>query len=315
MNKSAGPAHVVGVYRMLYGSDFVGESLESVYDHCDEIFCFVTREIFGGRRSVRYAGRDVYVPHDIDGLTDAIDLWRATNDRDRKVRIVENPFGGMLGGLVSRLVNDVVLPETGATHVLFVEPDEVWRADRIERLMDCARQRWDEGFVDEEFMTACDLFWRTPLFCTTRHNPYAALRSLAPGGEMGETAEALAEKGGGVRRVERPFIRAHNFGYAASERTVFWKHMAALSFSRDLGLDSPPREGWFEDVWRAWDWETNRREDLCPSEGYERNFPPAQPYPEAELPAPIRRRLRERPLAEWGARRGAPRAGITQGAA
>jgi hypothetical protein len=107
------------------------------------------------------------------------------------------------------------------------------------------------------------------------------------------------EEGRGVVRSETG-LRVHNFGFAASERTVFWKHITALSFSRDGRLDCPPREEWFEDVWRAWDWETNRREDLCPSIGHELAFPPAVEYPFEGLPAPMKRRIVESPLPEWG---------------
>lgn len=71
---------------------------------------------------------------------------------------------------------------------------------------------------------------------------------------------------------------------------------------RDLNLDSAPREEWFEDVWRPWDWDANRRTDLCPSKGYEYEFPPAELYPEQDLPAMVRKRMAEAPLPEWKGR-------------
>ncbi len=105
------------------------------------------------------------------------------------------------------------------------------------------------------------------------------LRALKGRKQIGLTGHALmSATGKDVTRCDTG-IRVHNFGFAASARTIFWKHLTALSFSRDLKLDCPPREEWFEDVWRPWNWHTNRRTDLCPSIGHEHAFPPAQEYP------------------------------------
>jgi hypothetical protein len=284
----------VAIYRLLYGSDFIRESLASVYDHVEQIICFVTHEVFGGRRVVKYFGRDVYFPHDIDGLTASIERWRAEHDHAGKVHILANPYGAELKGQVGRMVNELVLPRFDCSHLLFVEADEVWRADRLSHLMDVASRR-----DADEFMGTCKLFWRSPRFVSTRTNPYCVLRALKGRRQIGITGHALAETDPGLVRLADPGVVLHNFGYAASERTVFWKHLTGLSFSRDARLDSAPREDWFEASWRAWNWTTNRRTDLCPSVGHEGAFAPAAEYPFEDLPEEMQRRVREAPLAEW----------------
>jgi hypothetical protein len=284
----------VAIYRLLYGSDFIGESLASIYDSVDHILCFVTHEVFGGRKVVNYFGHDLYLPHDIDGLTDAIRRWKSRHDYANKVQIVSNRFGADLKGQVGKMVNTLVLPHFNCTHLLFVEADEVWHADSLANLMSLAA-RTDA----DEVLTGCHLFWRSPRFVSTRTNPYCVLRALKGKTSIGVTGHALAEVDPNLKRVSDPGVFVHNFGYAASARTVFWKHITGLSFSRDARLDSVPREDWFEKSWRAWNWAANRRTDHCPSAGYEGAFPAAVEYPFENLPAPIQRRIRENPLPEW----------------
>jgi hypothetical protein len=299
----------VAIYRLLYGSDFIAESLASVYPHVEKILCFVTREVFGGRKVVKYFGHDVYFPHDIDGLRDAILAWKRANDHDDKVEIVDNPFGAELKGQVTRMVNEVVLPRHECSHLLFVEADEVWHEQSITHLLRLAATS-----DADEFMGRCHLFWRSPRFVSTRTNPYCVMRALKGKRGIGVTGHALAELDPGLLRVADPGVVIHNFGYAASERTVFWKHLTGLSFSRDARLDSVPREDWFETSWRTWNWETNRRTDLCPSVGYPDAFAPAEEYAFGGLPRVMQERVRRAPLAEWArAERGPVKA--VQGAA
>lgn len=285
----------VAIYRLLYGSDFIGESLASIYPHCEQILCFIGHEMFGGRRIINYFGHDVYLPHDIDGLADAINAWKAANDTDNKVRIIRNPYATLLKGQLQAMINNEVIPCYDPTHVLFVESDEVWHENTIKTLFEVARQT----DADEIMAAACHLFWRSYRYCSTRTNPYAVMRALKGRKTIGLTGHALGSVEPDVRRCHDDRLKIHNFGFAASERTIFWKHMTALSFSRDVKLDSPPREEWFEDVWRPWNGVTNRRKDLCPSIGYEDAFAPAEDYPFEELPALMQQRINASPLPDW----------------
>ncbi len=285
----------VAIYRLLYGSDFIGESLASIYPHCEQILCFVGHEMFGGRRIINYFGHDVYLPHDIDGLTDAINAWKAQNDPDNKVRVLPNPYATLLKGQLQAMVNNEVIPRYDPTHVLMVESDEVWHQDTIRTLFEVAQN----SDADEIMASACHLFWRSYKYCSTRTNPYAVMRALKGRKQIGLTGHALTSAGNDVKRHRDDRLKIHNFGFAAAERTIFWKHMTALSFSRDVKLDSPPREEWFEEVWRPWNGVSNRRTDLCPSIGYEDAFAPAQDYPFEMLPALMQQRIKTNPLPDW----------------
>lgn len=285
----------VAVYRLLYGSDFIGESLSSIYSHCDRVLCFVGHEMFGGRRTIRYFGRDVYLPHDIDGVTRAINEWKERHDTENKVRVLPNPHATLLKGQLQAMINSEVIPRYDPTHVLFVECDEVWHEDTIKVLFDIARTT----DADEIMASACHLFWRSYKYCSTRTNPYAVMRALKGRKSIGMTGHALGGVGENLKRHEDDRLKIHNFGYAASERTLFWKHLTGLSFGRDLKLDSPSREEWFEEVWRPWNGVTNRRTDLCPSVGYTDAFAPARDFPFEQLPSLMKERILANPLPEW----------------
>lgn len=284
----------VAIYRLLYGSDFIGESLSSIYNHVDKILCFVGHEMFGGQRIINYFGHDVYLPHDIDGLTHAINNWKKHNDPADKVKVLFNPYATLLKGQLQRMVNDEVIPRyPDTTHILFVESDEVWHEDTLPQLFKAATTS-----DADEFLAQPLLFWRTPSYVSARFNPYCVLRALKGRKQIGLTGHALMSAGNDVKKLDTG-LKVHNFGFAAGERTIFWKHLTALSFSRDLKLDSPPREEWFEGVWRPWNWHTNRRTDLCPSIGYETAFPAATEYPADQLPRIMRERIESSPLACW----------------
>ena len=232
------------IYRTLYGSDFLAESLAAVYPYCDNILCLISRDIFGGRRMVRYFGKDIYIPHDIDGVESAILAWKSKFDRDNKIDIIPNPYAAKLHGQMQSIVNDLVIPRYDPTHVFLVEPDEVWHESAIDTLFEIARTT----DADEIMAAACHLFWRSYRYCSTRSNPFCLIRALKGAKAIGPTGHALMSARGAdasLKRLCDGRLKVHNFGYAASERTVFWKHIASLSFSRDLNLDSPPREDWF----------------------------------------------------------------------
>jgi len=287
-------ASVVGIYRLLYGCDFIADSIASVYDACEAVLCFVGRRPFGGRDRVRYFGHEVYFPHDIDGVRKEIERWKARHDHAGKVRVIDNPLDHVLNNQVGQLVDRYVLPDYACTHVLQVEGDEVWRPDALAAVLEAM-----ESCDADELLASNELFWRSPRFASRRENPYAVARRVPASGGIGPTGHALMSARDDLVRLRPPGVVVHNFGYASSARTMFYKHLAALSFSRDLGLDSAPREDWFESVWLAWNWWSNRREDLCPSAGYPRAFAPAREYPIDDLPASIGRRLLEDPLPEW----------------
>ncbi|MGD9688661.1 MAG: hypothetical protein AB7K52_03130 [Phycisphaerales bacterium] len=285
---------IVAIVRVLYGSDFAAESVASVYDHVDAVLCVISRRVFGGSTAVRYFGHEVVFPHDFDGVEIALRRFKAEHDHAGKVTIIDNPFDAELVGQMRHITNQLVIPRyPGATHVLLLEPDEVYHEDVIGRLVEMAA---DERI--DEWMVSPHLFWRTWRCASTRDNPYVVLRAIKGRTDIGPTSHALLSLEKGVRRVDTG-LRFHNFGYAASARTVFWKHLASLSFSRDLNLDSPPREEWFEEVWQPWNMVINPRPDLCPSKGYETAFPAVRPYPFEELPDSMQRRILERPLVEW----------------
>lgn len=305
-------AKVVAVYRLLYGSDFIGESLGSIYDACDVILCFVGRRPFGGLPSVRYFGHEIYFPHDVDGVSDAIRGWAREHDPAGKVRIIENPYAAVLKNQLGRLVDEFVLPEYDCTHVLQVEGDEVWRSDALAALMNAI-----EDDAADEILSTNDLFWRSPRFVSRRNNPYAVVRAIRTqdrlAGTIGPTGHALMSVRDDLTRIAPAGVRVHNFGYCSSERTMFWKHLAGLSFSRDLRWDSVPREEWFEQVWKPWNWHSNRRTDLCPSVGYPTAFAAAEPFPVDDLPEQIRQRVLHAPLPEWLAAECEPDAVLTAG--
>lgn len=268
--------NVVAFYRILYGQDFLADSIRSVLAHpaVSQVVLFMARKPFGGAEHVNYFGRRVYFPERIDNVRDVADtmareyfLNYGTYQHSEqthpalRLRLVESPFGEILPGQGRVMLEWIKERYPAATHAMMVEPDEVWRRDCLDRLLATAGDQVECG-------AHVRLYWRSPRFMTRRTEPITVLRRLdVPVQDTGfhlSSGMPIHPEGG---------VEVHNYGYAASARTVFWKHLCALSFSRDKGIDSAPRENWFENDWLPWSFSHNRHGRLCPSVGAEGHWP------------------------------------------
>jgi len=52
----------VAFYRVLYGLDFLRESIESIYPHVDRIIVFHTNRVWGDCATVQFEGKEVIFP-------------------------------------------------------------------------------------------------------------------------------------------------------------------------------------------------------------------------------------------------------------
>ena len=63
---------IYAIYRLLYGEDFIKESIESILDHVDKIFIFWSKYPFYKVRYVNYLGEDIKFPKKWDNSLEII---------------------------------------------------------------------------------------------------------------------------------------------------------------------------------------------------------------------------------------------------
>jgi len=235
------------VYRVLYGEDFIEESIRSVLDSVDKVYVFWTDKVWGGCTEVVYNGETIQFPKKFDA---SIEIVKSINSN--KISLIENYQPTPLNQY-THLVNDYVKAES----VLLVEPDQVMNnAEEAFELFEavnvrCAAVPQIEYWKTREYRipdrNRCGpIFWKPPL------------PSTAPNG-LPTTGKVSYLKSG-----------AHNYGFCVSEKVMYWKHLTAIAFSSVID-DSIPREDWYEEVWKKWVPEMENLE-------ISKHFPSAIPY-------------------------------------
>lgn len=264
-------AERVAVYRVLYGEDFIQESIKSVLPHVDQVYVIKAEKPWGGTSGVLYKGSWVSWPEPFDNTREKI-----LDMREPRVGII-NDYWPTPKGQLTHIVNDLILPRVLPETVVFIEPDHVFSEEQATR----AFEAWDHS-EDKQVSTRQVEHWKTPLFCVPeRPNRTSVVFHRLLGRPMGETGFNGASEG-----IARLPAYVNNLGFCISERAMYWKHLTALAFGRIIG-DSPPNEDWYQEKWLTWDKETNNS-NLEISLGYEWTIPRAIPCDQSLIPESIK---------------------------
>lgn len=267
------------VYRCLYGEDFIQESINSISPYVDKVFVFWTNKVWGNATKCTYKGKEIIFPDKFDSVVNKIKAIK----NDKIVLIEQNP---QLMGLRSEpwnmftlIVNNYLLKKYPKPDmIIFPEVDHVFKDDQLKGAL------WE--FKSNNFKVAkvrqVEL-WRTPKYRIPE-------RSYRTGTVFWNFKNMdflpRTHAGGEVPGIPVLNNHVHNFGFAVSEKIMFWKHMTAIAFSKTIG-DSVPNEKWYDDVWRTWDYNNNNK-NLEISKGCESMISHAFPYEPTHLPKSIR---------------------------
>ena len=244
---------ILVVYRILYGTDFLERSMRSVYDGADKIFVGYSSEPWS--RPVNFPNiRDIeQSPPDV--IENHFDLSKG------KITIFSHQLNtpkGEFNFLYNEAVNSLEKPEI----VVFMEPDMVW-APRVFK-------SFVEEAQDKSYLFAPQIeLWKTYDWRIRQRDRFgpAAYKGLIPELGFGQFTQppqdSILSKAG-----------CYNFGFCLNEKTMLYKHKAALDFSAKIG-DSVPSETWYKDKWLNW---TPNTIDLEPSVNHTHLIRQAIPY-------------------------------------
>lgn len=265
------------VYRCLYGEDFIQPSINSIKDVADKIFVFWDNKPWGDIDSCTYLGKRVIFPEKFDNIIDKIKELG-----NPKVILKHDHVYNNLNQF-THFVNDLVLPYYECPDLILVmEIDHVFRQDQLSNTL---KEMIEKGYVNAS--TRQVEVWknfkhRVP---EREYRTGAVLWNMNKIDRLPETFRQAESKD-----IQRLASYVHNFGFAFSEKVMYWKHMLALGFSEKIG-DGQPNERWLE-KWR--NWKPGDR-NLEISTGYEHLIPEVVPYPSEELPEEI---LKEKGLCK-----------------
>jgi hypothetical protein len=160
--------------------------------------------------------------------------------------------------------------------ILFLEVDHIFRSDQIRKAVD--------EFVEEDYVFATtdqiEVWKGLKHKLEARPNKVGAIFcSLSKLDKMPATL-----KHGGILVMPKLSAYVHNFGFALSDKVMYWKHLLSIAAPQKFG-DTVSDENWYEEKWLRWDYESNN-EDLGISE-QGKNLK-AVPYDFNELPEIIK---------------------------
>jgi len=265
---------IYAVYRILYGEDFVEESILSIADYVDKIFVFYDTRPWGQIMEVEYMGDKIVIPEKIDNVMDKIKGMNHSKIEILFARYETNK------NIVTNYVNDIILPNYDAPDVIwFIEPDHVIHEKTGPKILDSIKQ----NEINQKYN--CMFTKQHEIWRGFRHEVYPErkrrlstviwhLNSLRDK-KMPETGRHADAKN---KKIDTTFLehKIHNYGFAVSEKTMYWKHIITIGFSRYIG-DAMPNISWYNEKWLKWDYKTNN-DCLEISKGRECNIKTTVPY-------------------------------------
>jgi hypothetical protein len=277
---------IYGLYRTLYGGDFIKESVLSVIDTLDKIFIFWSDTPRGSVSQVIYKGEKIELRFPFDDIIDKIKYLK--NLFPNKVELIYDK-GETDWNQVTYLTNTYILPNYIKPSILtFLEHDHIYKNNGFSIALTL--------FLQSRYQVATTIpleLWRTPLYycfpirknrtCGTFWN-MENLNILPPTMQLGDPQT------GNLGKLD---FYTHNLGFCMSERSMYWKHLITIANSKFSGNDgdSQPNPDWY-DKWLNWEYDSPLNKNLEISLGYENQIECAKPYLVNELPEIIREKYK-----------------------
>jgi hypothetical protein len=263
---------VYAVYRVLYGADFLRESILSIINKVDKVFVFWTNKAFGDVTRCTYKGAVIQFPEKIDNVVQvAQEIQEQFPD---KVEVIFDHWG-VPDNQFTHLVNDRILPHHPKPDmVMFCEPDQIWREQQLELAFEEMAANGATMGIASQIELWRNFAWRVPERPKRISTVFWNLKGLSGVPTTGKSGQCE----GGLR------LKAcvHNLGFCINPETMFWKHMLAIGFSQII-KDSEPNEDWYFGKWLTWNSNGNNK-DLEIAKGRESNIPHAVRYDRVGLP-------------------------------
>ena len=229
------------IYRIHYGLDFLGKSIESVIDEVDKVFVFWSKRPWFKQCK------------DLPPLNENVLEFCKKYD---KVIVIEKEFD-LPENQFKKMYDHVVSEYSKPDQVLMMEPDMVWNRETLSEV-------WK--LKDNEISFNQIEFWKNEDWYIKRDRPGPTLWNVAPHKTM---------KGCWASKQKRhETLRCYNYGFCLSPEVMKYKHEVAIQSSKYYG-DSLPSKEWYEEKWLNWTPETR---DLEISEAHKHLIEKALPY-------------------------------------
>ena len=229
------------IYRIHYGLDFLGKSIESVIDEVDKVFVFWSKQ--------PWYKKCENLPPLNENVLEFCKKYDKVTVIEKEFDLPENQFKKMYDHVVSEYSN----PDK----VIMMEPDMVWDRSELKKALE---------LTDHEISFNQIEFWKNEEWYIKRDGPGPTLWNGTP--------ESTGKGCWSSKNKTHDKIRCYNYGFCLSPEVMKYKHEVAIQSSKYYG-DSNPSVEWYEKKWLNWTPET---EDLEISEAHRHYIKKALPY-------------------------------------
>ncbi len=265
------------IYRVLYGEDFIQESIKSIRDYVDKIFIFWDDRPWGNTESCIYKGQEIKFPKKFDNILDKINELG-----DPKVNLIYDHVYNNKGQF-THLVNDIILKNWQKPDLfMMIEGDHVLKQSEIIKAMELMNSR----HIRHATTRPLEL-WRTYEYrIPERPRTATIFWNMEELDYLPDTDRDGSRRRGSRYLLDILPIYTHNFGFCANPKTMYWKHMISIGFAKRIGEQRRPNEDWY-DKWLNWTIDGDNA-NLEVTQGREHTIPYAYPYDIDELPEVIK---------------------------
>jgi len=232
---------IYALYRIHYGLDFLGKSIESVIDEVDKVFVFWSKQ--------PWYKKCKNLPPLNENVLEFCKKYDKVIVIEREFDLPENQFKKMY----DRVASEYSHPDK----VLMMEPDMVWEKSQLKKALE---------LTDHEISFKQIEFWKNEKWYIKRDRPGPTLWNGVPQNTM---KGCWASK-----NKTHDTIKCFNYGFCLSPEVMKYKHEVAIQSSKYYG-DSLPAKDWYDEKWLNWTPETT---DLEISEKHRHLIKKALPY-------------------------------------
>lgn len=239
------------IYRIHYGTDFIKNSIKSIINDVDKIFIFYSVKPWIKTKTIFYKKRSIKFPKNPENVK----KFLKENFSNNKKIIINNFECTSPKNQFGLLYNKAVeITKQKPKLLLFMEPDMIFGKNQIKLLkIEFFLKFWLKYLIVKQIE-----IWKYDMKSKNNHTYRIPLRSKRIGPvlwRINKKVNSINTNFGGEpfnnKKKFSHFVSILNLGFSFNKKTMFYKHLMALTFSKKIG-DSLPDEDWYETKWLNW---------------------------------------------------------------
>ena len=262
----------IAIYRIHYGIDFLLESINSIINDVDKIVIFYSEKPWVEVDKIKYKNKYINFPKNPENVKEFI----STNLINKKIFYFNyecNTPKNQFGKLYEIVINKFKIKPK---YVIFIEPDMIFGKNQLNLLkFELNLKFWTNHISSRQIE-----IWKYNKSLKSNKSYRIPLRKKRVGPvlwKIKNNQKIETHFGGEPSNKSKKlsiFVTTLNLGFSINKKSMFYKHLMAITFSKVIG-DSEPDENWYDEKWLNW---REDFENLEISKGFQHNIKRAFRY-------------------------------------